>query len=169
MEQLNSDRAEISLYHPAIFPVDLQAGANNGLVVSLKGYAGVEVVVFKAVGTAGDDPAVTLTQAQSIAGAGEKALQISRVHQKLHATTVPGAYTKVEQAAADTYEDETSAEKKGFIVIDVKAEDLDHANGFDCIRLAIPDVGDNAQIGCAFYRFYGPRYSGAGMLSPIAD
>lgn len=173
MEHLNSARADMSLYHPAIFPIDSQSGANNGLVVSLKNWAGVEIVVFKAVGTAGDDPNVTVTQAQAIAGTGEKALPIpaGRIHYKLHATTVPGLYTAVSDAEADgVYVDATSAEKKGIITIDIKADDLDVDNGFDCVRVAIPDTGlAGAQLLCAFYRFYGPRYGGAGMVSPIAD
>jgi hypothetical protein len=142
----------------------------NGLVISLKGYAGVGIVLFKKAGTAGDDPVFTITQASAIAGTGEKALNFTRVYSKLHATTVPGLFTQVTQAAANTYTDDTAAEKSGMIGVDIKAEDLDQANGFDCVRLAIPDTGSaGAQLISAFYCLYGPRYGGAGLISPIAD
>lgn len=167
---LNGNPLDWLNIHPAILPVDSQSGASSGLVVSLKGYSGCLVVLEKMAGVAGDDPVVTITQAQAIAGTGEKALQISKVRQKLHATTVPGVFTEVSQAAADTYVDATSAEKAGVITVDVKATDLDIDNGFDCIRLAIPDTGaGGAQRISAFYLLYGPKYGGAGQLSPLVD
>lgn len=170
MQQLNCDLPEILNIHPAILPVDSQAAANNGIVISLKGYAGVACVLFKKAGTAGDDPVFTLTQCQAVGGTGEKALTFTRIYSKLHATTVPGLFTRVNQAAAGTYTDDTAAEKSGLIVVDVKAEDLDVDNNFDCVRLAIPDTGAaGAQLIAGFYLLYGPRYAGAGMLSPIAD
>ena len=160
--------------HTALLPVDSQAAANNGLVVSLKGYEGVLIVLEKMAGVAGDDPVLTLTQATAVAGTGEKALPLpaNRVRSKLHATTVPGVFTDVGNAAAagGTYTDDTSAEKAGIIAVDIKAEDLDVDNGFDCVRLAIPDTGaGGAQRISAFYLLYGPKFGGAGMVSPITD
>lgn len=170
-QHLNADMPEIVNIHPAILPVDSQAGANNGLVVSLKGYAGALLVLFKKAGTAGDDPVFTVTQAQAIAGTGEKALNFTRVYSKLHATTVPGLFTKTDKSASNTYTDDTAAEKSGIIAVDIKAEDLDVDNGFDCVRLAIPDTGSaGAQLIAGFYILYGPKFGGiANMLSPIAD
>ena len=170
MQHLNCDMPEIVNIHPAILPVDSQSGASSGLVVSLKNYAGCLVLLQKKAGTAGDDVVFTMTQAQAVAGTGEKALPFSRIYKKLHATTVPGTWTLTEQAAAGNYTDDTSAEKAGLIAVDVKAEDLDQANGFDCIRLAIPDTGSaGAQLISATYILYGPKNGGAGMVSPIAD
>lgn len=170
-QHLNADMPEIVNIQPAILPVDSQAGASSGAVVSLKGYAGCLIVLQKKAGIAGDDIVWTVTQAQAIAGTGEKALKTKRVYQKLHATVVPGTWTKVEQAEADTYTDLTSAEKAGIIAMDVKADDLDVDNGFDCIRLAIPDTGSGgAQLISATYILYGPKYGpGSKMISPIAD
>lgn len=169
-QHLNADIFEIVNFHPAILPVDSQAAANNGIVISLKGYAGVGIVLFKKAGTAGDDPVFTLTQCSAVAGTGEKALNFERVYSKLHATTVPGTFTRTDQSAANTYTDATAAEKSGFIGVDIKAEMLDVANGFDCVRLAIPDTGSaGAQLIAGFYVLYGPRFGGAGAVSPIAD
>ena len=170
MQHLNGDLPEIVNIHPAILPFDSQSGAAAGLWVSLKGYAGALVTLIKKAGTAGDDIVFTLTQATAVAGTGEKALQITDVYSKLHATTVPGLWTKTTQSAGDTYTDLTSAEKAGIIAVDVKAEDLDTDNSFDCLRLSVPDTGSaGAQLIAAFYILYGPKYVGAGMISPIAD
>lgn len=167
---LNADGPEVAMYHPAILPVDSQSGANNGITVSLKGYAGVEVIIIKKAGVAGDDPVITMKQATDVADTGLKALNVDRIFSKLHATTVPGAMTLNTQSAGATYTDDTSAEKSGLIIVDIKAEDLDVANGFDCVKLTIPDTGSaGAQLIAAVYRLYGPRYGGAGMVSPIAD
>ncbi|HWA22321.1 MAG TPA: hypothetical protein VG735_08005 [Caulobacterales bacterium] len=173
MQQLNCDYPEIANIHPAILPVDLESGANNGIWISLKGYAGCCVVLHKKAGTAGDDPIFTLKQSTDVTNSqsDSKALTFTRVYSKLHATTVPGAWTLNTQAAAGTYTDDTSAEKSGIIAVDVKAEDLDQANGFDCLRLEIPDTGSaGAELAGAVYILYGPKHSGiAAQLSPIAN
>ena len=51
----------------------------------------------------------------------------------------------------------------------MKSEDLDANNAFDCVQLSIPDVGTNAQIGCALYVLRGGRFQGAGLPSAIID
>jgi hypothetical protein len=170
MQHLNADLPEILNLHPAILPVDSQAAAASGLVVSLKGYAGVCIFLQKKAGVAGDDVVFTLTQASAVAGTGEKALNFERIYEKLHATTVPGAFTRVDQSAGNTYTNLTSGEKAGIIAVDIKAEMLDVDNGFDCVRLAIPDTGSGgAQLISASYILYGPRHGGSAMISPIAD
>ncbi|MGE0828949.1 MAG: hypothetical protein AB7O04_06315 [Hyphomonadaceae bacterium] len=170
MHQLNADLFEVMNFHPAILPVDSQSGASSGLVISLKGYQGCGIILMKKAGTAGDDPVFTLTQCSAVAGTGEKALNFTRIYTKLHATTVPGAFSLVTQAAGGTYTDDTAAEKAGLMAVDVKASMLDQANGFDCIRLAIPDTGSaGAQLIAALYCLYGPKYGGGAMITPIAD
>lgn len=171
MLNLNANPLDWLNIHPAILPVDSNGGAMTGLAVSMKGYEGCLVVIQKKAGVAGDDPAISLLQGTSVAFGTNKALQIDTVRQKLHATTVPGLFTEVTQSAADSYTDLTSAEKAGIIAIDVKAEDLDVDNGYDCIRLDIADTGSaGAQLLSASYILYGPKYGGGGvMLSPIAD
>lgn len=156
--------------HPAFLPVDLETGANTGLVVSLKGYAGAICCLFKKAGTAGDDPVFTLKQSQDVSATGEKALNFTEIRSKLHATTVPGLFTTVTQAAANTYTDDTAAEKSGLICVWVPTDSLDVNNNFDCIRMSIPDTGSaGAELGGAFYILCGSRYGGAAMLSPLVD
>lgn len=151
----------------AIVPVDLQSAANNGDWVSMKNFARCSIVLFKAAGTAGDDPVLTVRQATAVDGTGAKALNFTRVDSKVGTLTAVGTFTANTQAAANTYTDATSAEAQGIFVIDIKSEDLDVANGFDCVQFQVPDVGSNAQLGCALYLLWGSRYNPP--LSAIAD
>jgi hypothetical protein len=153
----------------AIIPIDLSAGANNGDWVSMKNYHKLSVVLFKAAGTAGDDPVITLRQASDVAGTGAKALTFTRVDSKVGVQTATGQFTTNTQTAANTYTDTVSAEAQGVFVIDVDASMLDRANGFDCVQLQIPDVGTNAQIGCALYLLWIPRYASTQLPSAIVD
>lgn len=154
-----------------IIPVNLQTAANDGDWVSLKNYGHVAIVVLKGAGTAGEDPVLTVRQAQDVAGTGAKALTFDTIYAKVGAQSGIGAFTKVSQAAANTYTDATSAEAEGLFVIEFEAEDLDLANGFDCIQVQIPDVGAGAtpQIGGALYLLSEPRYGGEPLPSAIAD
>lgn len=151
----------------AIVPVDLQTGANNGDWVCMKNYDRLTVIVFKGIGTAGDDPVLTMAQATDVAGTGVKALTFTRIWAKVGTQTGLGTFTLVTQAAASTYTDAVSAEAQALWMIEIEAGDLDRANGFDCVRFNIPDVGGNAQIGCALYLLRNSRY--LPPLSAIID
>jgi hypothetical protein len=153
----------------AIIPVDLSTAANNGDWVSLKNYDELDIIIFKAAGTAGDDPVITLKQASDVAGTGAKALNFTRVDAKVGVQTGIGQFTKNTQAAGNTYTDLVSAESQGIFVIHVEAQDLDKANGFDCVQISIPDVGANAQLGCALYVLSEARYAGQFPPSAIVD
>jgi hypothetical protein len=152
-----------------IIPVDMSAAANNGDWVSLKNYDRCSIVVFKAAGTAGDDPVLTVRQAQDVSGTGAKALNFTRIDAKVGAQTGIGVFTTVTQAAANTYTDAASAEAQAIFVIEFQAADLDVQNGFDCLQVQIPDIGANAQLGCALYILRNPRYAGAALPSAIVD
>ena len=125
------------------------------------------------IGTAGDDPTITLAQGTDIAFGTTKALTFTTIYTKQDATKLSdvGQWTKVSQSAAATYTDATSAELACLWAIDVKAEDLDTAANYDCIRASIGDVGTNSQIGCIFYLPYDPIVSNApeSMASVVAD
>ncbi len=153
---------------PAIIPVDLQTAANNGDWLNMKHCAGVCIIVFKAAGTAGDDPVISLEQATDVAGAGAKALSaIRRVYSKQGTLTAVGAWTETTQAAAATFSaNDTSAESQGLYVFSVDAEMLDREGAFDCMRVKVADVGGNAQLGCALYIPYGLRYPSAPQSLP---
>lgn len=132
-------------------PVDMQTTANAGDWFNMKPFRKVLAVLYKAAGTAGDDPVITLEQATSNAGAGNKPLNFTTVYSKVGTLTGVGQFTKITQASANTYEDETSAEAQAIIAIEIDADDLDTANGFTHIQMSVADVGSNAQLGCVFY------------------
>lgn len=148
---LNREILECVDIVPAFVPVDMQTGANNGQWVNMKYLHKLLCVLFKAGGTAGDDPVFTLKQATSNSGTGAKALNFTRARTKVGAAlaslTVQSVAT---QAAGNTYTP-TSAANPGLIAVEVNPTDLDMANGFNFVQLSIPDTGTNAQLGCAFY------------------
>ena len=154
---------------PAFNPVDLQGGANDGDWVSLGKYREAIAVLFKDAGTAGDDPTVTLEQAQDFAGAGAKALTFTEIFRRQNANIFTvGQRTKVTQAAAATYTDAVSAELEAVWEIPIRASMLDGDNGFHTFRMRVADVGSNAQIGAAFYILGEPRYAQEILPSAIS-
>jgi hypothetical protein len=61
------------------------------------------------------------------------------------------------------------AEQAAIVIIDVHATDLDIANGYDCIRASVGDVGTNAQLGCMLYMLYNPKNKKETLESAIID
>lgn len=146
--------------------------ARTGDVISLKNYRRACVVFFKAAGTAGDDPTITVLQGTDVAFGTNKALNFTTIYTKQGADlTAVGSWTKVTQAAGNTYTDATSAEVQAIWAIEFDAEDLDIANNYDCIRASISDVGTNAQLGCLLYLLGDPAQMSApeDMPSAITD
>lgn len=153
-------------------PINMASGANAGDYVSLKDYGRVGVLFFKAAGTAGDDPTLTIQQAKDVSGTSVKALNFTDIYKKQGAAlTAIGQWTKVTQSAANTYTDATSAEVQAMWWVEFKAEDLDAANDFDCLIASVGDVGTNSQIGCLLYFGGDPKYASqpSDMRSMIAN
>jgi hypothetical protein len=162
-------------------PVAMNTGANAGDWVSMKGYGRMAIVFFKAVGTAGDDPTITVKQAQDVSGTNPKALGFTEVRKKQAATNLLAVdqFTKSTNAspatndtftpASGTWTNSDLAEQAAIVVIDIKAEDLDVNNSYDCIQVSIADIGTNAQLGCALYFGHEPRYPKDALDSMIVD
>lgn len=151
--------------------VDLQTGANTGDAISLKNWEGCAVVFCSSVGTAADDPTLTLWQGTAIAMSDAKALTFTTIYRKQAATSLAstGTWTRTTQTAAATYTHADAAEQDLIWVVDVESDELDAANGFDCIKATVADVGGNAQLGFLFYIPYGPRYGQKTLASSIVD
>ena len=147
----------------AFVPVDMQTAANDGDWINLSLYEYCVIVLFKAAGTAGQDPIFTLQQATSAAGGSAKALNVSTIYSKVGTLTGVANFTRITQAAGATYIDLVSAEAQAILAAEVRHSELDLANGFRFINITIPDVGGNAQLGCAFYILGGCRYSSVAM------
>lgn len=151
-----------------IIPVDLQTAANNGDWVNMRDYDRVLAVLFKAAGTAGDDPVLTPLQATSASGTGSKAINFSKIWKKVGTQTGIGTWTITTQTAAATYTDTDSAEAQALMCIEFKGEDFDVANGFTFFSLTIPDTGGNAQLGCSFYIMVSNKYPQTNPITAIA-
>lgn len=156
----------------AVVPVDFQTAANTGDYVKLTHWEGVAIVVFTSIGTAGDDPVITVNQATAAAGTGAKALTYTAIRHKTGATALSavGQWTAVTQTASEDYDTVgiDGAENEQIVVIDIKATSLDADNDFDWVNVSIADVGTNAQLGCALYILYGSHYGRVQHASPIA-
>ena len=152
------------------FPPESLTTAWVATPVSLKNYRRCVVVFSKGIGTAGDDPTITIEQGTDMAFGTSKALPFTEVFVKQDLTTLNhvGQRTKVTQAAADTYTDTTSAEQQAQWEIAFKAEDLDVANGYTCIRAKLGDVGTNAQLGYIYYILLEPYFAGPPEELPSA-
>lgn len=133
--------------------------------VSLKNYRKLQIIISIADGTTVTGTAVTLKQATAVAGTAEKALAFTRM---LANTDYGASKTMVETAvASNTFTTQTINSKDSLYIIEVNAEDLDTANGFDCVRVDCTGHAATAPRGCVvIYNLFGARYSGA---NPLVD
>lgn len=176
---LNQHFVEKNQVVSGFLPVAMNAGAPSVDYVSMKDYGRCAIIFFKAIGTNGDDPTITLLQATAVAGTGAKALNITRVDKKqaasnllatgIFATSTPGSPATHDTFLTNTWTNSDLAEQAAVVIIDVKAEDLDIDNGFDCITVTIADVGTNAQLGCLLFVLHEPKYAAVPLPSAIVD
>lgn len=159
---------------PAIRPVDLSTAANSGDWVSLKNAEGVLVVFHGAIGTAGDDPTVNINQAVDNSGTSSKDLSIpttNRTYKKQAATalTSTGVWTDADgDISSGNWTNADAAEQEALVAIWIDASDLDVDSGFDHIQVTVADVGNNAQLGAAYY-ILAPKYPNRpdNVISPL--
>ena len=158
----------------AFRPIDMQDGTGEHVTgdwLSLKNWERVICVLMGGVGTAGQDPVITIEQASTNTGTGAKALTFDSIYRKQAATDLlsTGVWALTEQTAANTYSHADAAEQVKIHAVELKATDLDVDGGFDHIRMTVPDVGGAAQLGAGLYILCGPRYPNApaNVLSPL--
>ena len=160
----------------AVRPVDLSTAANNGDWISVKNYKHVAILFHSAIGTAGQDPTLTINQGTAVAGTGTKALSIgsTKAFKKQAATDLTATEVWTSASAdlsTNTWTNATSAEQETLVVVEFDTDELDVDGGFDCIQAAIAKVGANAQLGACYYILTEPRFPAApvNMLSAIVD
>lgn len=131
--------------------------------VSMKNYRKCQIIIVIADGTTVTGSTITLKQATAVAGTGEKALAFTRM---LSNVDYAASKTMVETAVtSNTFTTQTTNSKDSVYIIDVDADSLDTANGFDCIRVDGTGHAATASRGCVvLYNLYGARYSGANPL-----
>lgn len=142
----------------------LTSTLGDTMYVSMKGYSRARITIVIADGTTVTGTAVTLKQATAVAGTGEKALAFTRM---LANTDYQASKAMTETAvSSNTFTTQTTNSKDSVYFIDLKAEDLDLANGFDCFRVDATGHAATASRGCVvIYDLYGPRYAGASALT----
>ncbi len=153
----------------AIIPINIGT-ARVGDVVSMKNWGRCAIVIFKDIGVNGEDVTLTVEQSINVAPSSAKALNFTRVDIKQAAAlTSLGVWTKYTPAAGNTYTNTDLGGNQAVIVIDIKAEDLDADNNYDCIRVSLSDAGTATSLGCALYIMHEPRYAKEGGISAIVD
>ena len=158
--------AEVAQIVPAIVPVDLHTGANNGDWVDMEDFDRLTIVVQVDAGTTGDNPVITVEQATDVGGDGAKALNFTHIDQKQGAAlTSVGNWTGVDQAAANTYTPVVTTQQ-GLYLIEFQANQLDVNNGFTCVQVSIPATADS-KLGAAWYILREGRYAAAHQASAI--
>jgi hypothetical protein len=133
--------------------------------VSMKGYRRLQIIISIADGTTVTGSTVTLKQATAIAGTNEKALNFTRM---LANVDYAASKTMVETAVTNNpFTTQTVNSKDSLYIIDIDADDLDVAGGYDCVRVDGTGHAATASRGCVvLYQLYGARYSG---MNPAID
>lgn len=155
-----------------IVPVDSQTAAMTGKRVSLKNAGGVTIVVFKAAGTANDDPVLDLQQHTAASGGTTADLDIIDHYYIKQEATLDGdeTWTRVTQSAASEVTlNSTSAESQMIVVIEVDARSL--SDGYDYISLDIADTGSaGAQLISCLYllRDLAVQRTPANLVAPLS-
>lgn len=106
--------------------------------VSLKNFERCAVVIQVKNATTVTGSAISLKQATSVGGGGEKPLSF----RKVYANVDTGAGDLLTETAVsnDTFTTNNTNAKNLMYVIEVKAEDLDVNGGFDCLRAGTGDA-----------------------------
>lgn len=136
-----------------IVPVDSQTTGMTGHRIYMGDCQGVSIVVFKAAGTANDDPVLDLQEHSASSGGTSQDLDIITDYYIKQETTLDNdeTWTKVSQSAASEVTlNATSAETQMIVVIDVATEQL--SAGFEYLSLDIADTGSaGAQLISVLY------------------
>jgi hypothetical protein len=133
--------------------------------VSLKGYSHATVVVSCVNDSTGSACAIALSQGTAVAGTSAKTLALASYWATTD--TASSDTLTLTTATSDTFSSTATASKAQLYVIEVRAEDLDTTNGFDCFRVT---VGDSAhQTVSVVYYLSGTRFPQATPPTAILD
>lgn len=142
-------------------PKNYTGAAMTAKYVSLKNYAHLTILISTGA-WAGGTAAVTLSQATDVAGTSAKALGLSNQWNDI---TTSGTLVKT-AVAADTF---TLGTANKLFVIEIEAHELDMANDFDCLTLAVASPGANADFYQVDYVLSEPRYASDTPPSALVD
>lgn len=135
-------------------PVDMQT-AQTGKRFHMRDCQSLTMVLFKAVGTDGDDPILTLQEHDAYTGGNTASLAAIDKYWLKAEATLDGdeTWTEYTQTAAATITDPggatTSAQEQQILAFTVESTDL--TEGYEWVSANVADVGGNAQLGCLLY------------------
>lgn len=133
--------------------------------VSMKNYVKFCASIHIDNGATVTGTAITLKQAQAVAGTGEKALAFTRMWANLNTAATD---TLVETAvSSNTFTSATTNDINMHYVIEVDASELDTANGFDCIRVGTGNAVN--AVTSVEYLLYPAKFGKATPPSAILD
>ena len=159
----NAQLADLAKIVAALGPVTPSTSTPD--YVSMKNFDRMAVVIQALNGSTVTGSAITLHQATSVAAGGEKALAFSQV---MANTDVAAADTLAALAVTSNTFTTSNTNSKGLLyVIDVKAEDLDRAGGFDCVRCGTANAVNTTLS--VTYIMYPARYASPAAVSAITD
>jgi hypothetical protein len=159
----NSQLADLAKIVAGLGPVAPSSSTPD--YVSLKNYDRATIVIQGLNGTTVTGSAITLLQATSVAAGGEKALPFSTV--MANTDCAAGDTLAAAAVSSNTFTTTNTNSKQFMYVIDVKASDLDVANGFDCIRAGTANAV-NSTISVT-YILHPARYSSPAAVAAITD
>lgn len=133
--------------------------------VSLKNFDRCTVIILADNGTTVTGSAVTLLQSTVVAGSDEKALPFSTM--MANGDTAAADTLVATAVASNTFTTSAVNNKNSLYVIDIKAEDLDVDNGFDCIRAGLANAANS--VLSVLYVLYPARYASPIAVSAITD
>lgn len=122
--------------------------------VSLKGYERLTVVIMVDNATTVTGSAITLKQATAVAGTSEKALSFTKAWRNVDIDAADGLTEFA--VSSDTFTTDATNNKNLLYVMEVKAEDLDVNNGFDCVRAGTGNA--TAAVLSVLYILSGPKF-----------
>ena len=131
--------------------------------VSLKNYERCQILILVSNATTVTGSAITVKQATNVAGGSEKPLPFTKALRALDLAADDALAEFL--VTSNTFTTDSTNSKQLLYVIDVKAEDLDVNNGFDCIRAGTGNA--TAATVTVLYQLYGAKYST--MPSAIVD
>ena len=143
-------------------------GGQVGDWISMKGYNRLAFLIIIDAWAAGDS-AITLQQAQNVAGLNAKALTYAE-NWRCAAYSLEAAPVWVKTAAALTILNENTPDNEAYL-IEIDAPSLDADNAFDCVKIVFGTPGaQNNYLTCTAI-LSDPRYGGleSQMIDPLAD
>ena len=162
---LNASLPEQCKFVVGCAPAALTTTAGDGDYVSLKNYRRLTIILPVLNATTVTGGAITLLQATAVDGTSAKALAMTRMWAN---TDVGASDTLVKTAVTNnTFTTATTDNKNLMYVIEVLAEDLDIANGYDCVRVDVASMAN--AVGSALYILDGARYGSATPPAAITD